>query len=244
MSRHPLIGLLAFLALCTMDARSEPPPQRKGESEIGHLVPVAPYPNERHRAYITACHGILRIADLETTELFVAQKHGTAVMVRRPSFQPEECLALKEKSKDRKYEIIHRRAGRNVWYAIENEGEKGINEIPVSETIRRLDKDRAVRIYALWARMLRRVRYPEEGPRAGCPDDGETIEFRYTWKGMYGETCSPSQGSPKMMADLGNALILYCLAPDNQLKKTLELVDKKCDDLERLLNSGDGAKNE
>ncbi|WP_154673917.1 FG-GAP repeat domain-containing protein [Singulisphaera acidiphila] len=95
-------------------------------------------------------------------------------------------------------------------------------------------RDRAQRAYCIWERMLKGVRYPEGGPHVGCPDDG--VNSEYAWKGMYGETCSPSRGAPKALADLGNSLISYCKASNDELQNALILLDKKCDELEGLLD--------
>ncbi len=164
-------------------------------------------------------------------------------MVKRPSFRPEECIALRERNGEGGYDLNHTQADRNIFYSMSDDGSnKESVMIKISKTAKPLDIGRAGRVYNLWLRMLMRVRYPEEGARAGCPDDGETLEFRYAWKGMYGETCSPSTGSPKAFADLGNALILYCKSQNDRSEHALMQIDRRCDELELLLNADDRVK--
>lgn len=217
---------------------AEPPPQPRILPELHHLVPVDPYPSDVSARYIKECHGVLRVAEAESSGLFQFHRRGTVVMVRRPSFDPEECIALREEAGARAYNLIYTRADRNIFWSLSKDDEKEEHaRIKVIEVTRPLDRNRAERVYDLWEMMLKGVRYPEGGPRAGRPDDGETIEFRYSWKGMYGETCSPSRGATKMLADLGDSLILYCKSQNYELEKNLKFVDESCEKLKATLDA-------
>lgn len=230
----------ALVVFCTVGANAGPPLQERARPEPGHLVPVDPYPPGRIHEYLKLCHELLRVTESEAVELFETHKRGTVVMVCRPSFRPEECLALREKDGAREYHLIYTRANRNIFDSMPDDADiEPLPRIKVAKVVKLLDRDRAQRVYDIWERMLRGVRYPEGGPRAGCPDDGETFEFRYAWKGMYGETCTPSRGAPKLLADLGNSLILYCQSQNDQLENTLMRLDKKCEAIERVLDAED-----
>lgn len=234
-------NLLAFLALSSVCWGADPAPKSVPRPQPSHLVPVYPYPSESHVSYIKQCHKLLLVQETEAVEMFQPYKWGTATMIIRPSFDPEECIALKEETNPRGYTLIYTRADRNIYYATaedEDGGPKKPVEFKITKLTCSLDPERSRRIYSLWNKMLMGVRYPEEGPRAGCPDDGITIEFRYAWEGMYGETCSPSQGPTKDFVDLGKAMIQCCKSPKREFDKNLSVLDDACKRLESSLDIG------
>lgn len=233
---------LAFVVSAIM-ARAEAPFQGRDRSESGHLVPVDPYRSGSSRLYIERCHKLLGVEEFEAAELLEPRKQGTVVMVRRPASQPEECIALREKAGATEYELTYARADRSVLAAMQQDPRKEpAGRVEVAKLTRPLDRERALRVYKIWERMLSRVRYPAGGACAGCPDDGEKLEFRYSWKGMYGETASPLRGASKRFADLGNILILYCRSQGHRANAALLLLDKECDGLEKVLDTEEQAE--
>ncbi len=58
----------------------------------------------------------------------------------------------------------------------------------------------------------------------------------------YGETKTPSTEAPKMLADVGDALILCCKSQDAELTKNLTLLDKRCEELEHFLDANGKAE--
>jgi hypothetical protein len=146
-------------------------------------------------------------------------------------------MALREESGAREYSLVYARAERSIWDSMPEDDDGEPARVKVTTLTKPFDRRRAQRVYDLWERMLKGVRYPDGGPGAGLLDDGEMIEFRYTRKGMYGETCSPEKGAPRLLTDIGDILITCCKSQGDELRKSLKALDAKCTELETYLNA-------
>lgn len=220
------VVILASLILadpCPGQDAAGPPVPAPAAGEPDHLVPVPPDPVPA--SYRAAWHA----------RLGVPRGREAGVMIRLPSFEPEECLVIRESADDPPaYTLTHARADRNIWYALAANRDDGrAQTVAVTRTEARLPPDLGRRACRNWDRMLRNVRYPAPGEgEGGC--DGVTTEFRR--ERMYGETWSPEGGSPAALVDLGLALIAACDAPEAKRAEALKQVEERCAALERYLD--------
>jgi hypothetical protein len=216
--------------------QDHPKASPRSRREIDHLVPIDPYYG----------HPVLRkYAELYSTLLQVpGWETKAAVMVYRPSFEPEECLVIYEtEEKRQRYTLIYTRADRNIWYSMpenrdEEERRKRPERVKVTHHEAPLPPYLARRVGKLWERMLAGVRYPGPEFDGSGIDDATVIELRYTRKfgrPMYGEARSPSLGAPKLLVDLGRALIDYASIAEPGRANVRQRVEAKCQALEEYL---------
>ena len=196
--------------------------------EPDHLVPLRPYSADWEKPYIDLWHEKLQVPD-----------QYLAVMVRRPSFDPESCLAIVQREEGpATYAIALTRSNTNLWYWMHSvargELRKAIEGKRFEAT---LPPELAGRVLKLWERMLGNVRYPKPEDETGGAD-GETIEFRHNPSysaARYGETWSPSRGAPKLFVDLGASLADYCEANADERPQLSETIIRRCEALEKRL---------
>ncbi|MEO7097859.1 MAG: hypothetical protein ABI162_00750 [Luteolibacter sp.] len=161
-------------------------------------------------------------------------------MVLRPSFDGESSLILhggeqrQEFSATEKFFLTYSLAEKNLWYSMpENNEEKKQKEINVTVTTVPVPKPMAVRLCSIWNRMILRTRVPVTSVNGF---DGISIEFA-TQRG-YGETWTPMQRkSPLLFVELGESLIDYCKASEEDRKAKLKKVSQKAGKLENYLDA-------
>ncbi|MEI7909599.1 MAG: hypothetical protein WCK77_08195 [Verrucomicrobiota bacterium] len=195
--------------------------------EPDHLVPVDPYPNDWRVRYTNVLHSLIK-----AKPFFFAQ------METRPTFSGESSLQLhgedgvSEFSKAKHFFLTYTEADTNIWYSMpenSNDGKKG----PVNVTITTVPISKAVasRLCEIWNEMLMRTRIPKE-EATGL--DGVTIEFA-TPRG-YGKTWTPTElKSPLLLVKLGESLIQYCKATEDNRASLMKDVETKAADIEMYL---------
>ena len=85
------------------------------------------------------------MVEFEKVKLFETHKHGTVIMVYRPSFDPEACIALREKDGSHEYELNYTQANHNISFSMPDNGKKGQTiAIKIAKSVKPLDRDRSV----------------------------------------------------------------------------------------------------
>jgi hypothetical protein len=87
---------LAVSQLAGATAASCEDPRRR---DPDHLVPVDPHPTGIHGKYQNLWQELLKVSEFEADDPEVLFGPGTKIvaMVHRPSFNPEECIFLRER---------------------------------------------------------------------------------------------------------------------------------------------------
>lgn len=217
-----LIALTLLIPTGLRSGRGADGPPAKTLSGPDHLVPLDPYnwASEYFRWY---CN-----------KLQLPTRPEAAVMVRLPSFDPEECLVIHESRDERPtYTLIYTRANQNIWYSMPHNSEDGKQKsVKVSRQEVSLPSELAGRVCRIWETMLRGVRYPSRDQDFEVMDGVRTEFWRHS---MYGQTSPPLKGAPKLLNDLGRVLMRYCSVPEDRRPKVLEEVERKCRALEKYL---------
>ena len=195
--------------------------------EPDHLIPVDPYPSDWRVRYTSALHSRIK-----------AKTYFFAQMETRPSFSGESCLQLhgedgiSEFSAAKSFFLTYSEADTSIWYSMpenSDDGKQGavnvtITTVPISKAV-------ASRLCTIWNEMLMRTHMPKEDA-TGL--DGITIEFA-TPRG-YGKTWTPTEPkSPLLLVKLGESLIQYCKAAENNRASLMKDVETKAANIERYL---------
>jgi hypothetical protein len=194
-----------------------------------HLVPANPNPGDWKVRYIEALRKQINL----DSPFFVR-------MVEMPSFEGESSLRLsatngtRDITKVDAFVLTFYQADTSIWYSMpENNQEKIRKQVVVSVKSAPLPKATALRVHAVWERMIQRVRKPEQ------PDstlDGVSYEFA-TQSGM-GESHNPgwNRQSPDRLVALGQSLKRYCEVKASQRKSSLEMIEIHLRSLEEYLD--------
>ena len=161
-----------------------------------------------------------------------------ALMLVKPSFESEYSLLLQGDGntasiKDSKsFSLTLTKAVGSIWESMpwNNDDEKQrkvtvkISTAPISPAL-------AARMHGLWNRMISRAHKPTH---PNTTFDGVSYEFA-TAIGR-GEAQNPSQrNSPALLTDLGECLVQYCQAPEEEREEILKEINKAADALETYL---------
>jgi hypothetical protein len=222
-----VIIVLAFLLSARASQAQEKPPVEREAPAPDHLVPIDPFPGEqmqRHR-------------ELYRETLYPEARHNDAVLIIRPSFQPDESLVIRSAGVDPDtFTLIHTKVNRNIWYSMaENSDDGHAKELVTKDREVPFPTVQAERARRLWVRMLERTRYvPLDIRNRVMALDGTTFEFEYNM--MYGESAAGAHGETVvLLEELGEALIHYCSVAEDKRAAALKEVDEKCLELERRL---------
>jgi len=233
------LGLVTALLIQGIKAKGEADPFAEpkasapdagGMRELDHLVPVDPYPGDWS----------VRYSD-KLRKLFVLEPPFSFRMLVRPSFSAEYVVSMINNPEDpgdsnnaNKLIIKYSIADKSIWYSMpENNEEKKEKAVTVDSKFVEFPKAQGTRLYKIWNRMLRQTRYPEGYGDGGL--DGTTYEFS-TWC-AYGEVWSPTaRKSPLLFIELGESLIAYCKATDEERVSAMKNIEAKAAKLEKYLD--------
>ena len=186
-------------------------------SSAEYLLPIRPYEFDEWR----------------NTEykLLIKDEHSILWMIVRPSWENTYCVLMK-KEKSGRYQIR--------WSELDIDPAKpqspsGLLRSPSDlivkqERIAELPAVTAEYISIAWSRTLAQTRYPNAAV-GGVQRvlDGVRFEF-FGEPGMYGQAWMPQAGAPKLLSDLGEALIVYVKTPaatrEDSLEKCREIASK------------------
>ncbi|AMV38048.1 hypothetical protein [Planctomyces sp. SH-PL62] len=234
------MAALAAWAMLATTAAAQERPAEDPPGPPGRLTPVDPYPSPAFESYIRACLSIMRVDEIESNDACDWGSLRAVVMVSRSPFDPESCVALRERRDGGGCELISVFPDRNIWFSLPEQqvGDDGEArdrkplEVKVRSATKAVDPVRAARVFALWERALLGVRYPEQEPPV--IEDAEVHEFRYRWKRMYGESQATTAGVAGALIGLGKAMIAVSDSQDD-VDATLARLDKASDELETRL---------
>ena len=160
-----------------------------------------------------------------------------ALMLVKPSFDGDYSLLLQGDGNSfsikgsKTFSLTLTKAEESIWYSMPgNNQKKEQKEIKLKTSTVAIDPSMAARLNGLWNRMILRTRY-SAAPNIGL--DGITIEFA-TAIGQ-GETWSPRQNSPSLLWGLGETLVQYCQAPEENREERLKEINAAADSLETYL---------
>lgn len=193
-----------------------------GQPDPDHLVPIDESRNRFSNEYHHRAERLLR-----------APGWAEAVVICRPSFDPEECVAIHRMRDDpSRYVMVHTRASRNIWSA-RSDRNPNRRHVTVSRREVPLPTELGRRICRLWDRMLSETRSPVGGSGLRAMD-GTTYEFHRHY--LRGETYDPPDGEdPRRLTTLADALLAYGGAGYTKRPEKLKAVEKACRDLEDYL---------
>jgi hypothetical protein len=222
-----IIALAFLLSARASQAQGKPPVFREVPPPPDHLVPIDPFPDELRQ----------RFRKLYRETLYPVHRHDDAVLIIRPSFDPDESLVIRSARVDPDtYTLIHTKVNRNIWYSMaEHNIDRKAKALVTTRREVPFPTVQAERARRLWVRMLERTRYvPLDVRNPFMGVDGTTLEFEYDM--MFAECRDPVEGETVLLlADLGLALIHYCSVAEDKRAAALKEVDEKCLELERRL---------
>ncbi len=224
-----LVVNLLFASVIATSAKEEGAGERARPYHPDHLVPVDPNPADWHVRYTEALSKQLNLH----SPFFIR-------MLELPSFEGESSLRLSGKNGEKEITKINEfiltlyEADKSIWYSLpENNEEKIQKPVVVAVKSASIPKPVALRLHAVWEKMIQRTRAPKQ------PDttlDGVTYEF--ATKTGKGEARNPKSNglSPGRLVALGYSLKNYCEVNASQRAGSLEMIEIHLKSLEKYLD--------
>jgi hypothetical protein len=186
-----------------------------------HLVPLQPYPADWEIDYTKQL-----TKHLGLDEVYLAR------MIVRPSFGAEYLVRIRGDKKSYAFDHSERffitvvASDESIWYSMpDNNSEKQQKPIHPKTFEATIPVYTARRVCGIWDEMILRTRYSREG---GGGLDGVTIEFASRYG--HGEAWTPRDGTaPALLWSLGESLITYAKAPEDERKAFLAAINKSAD---------------
>ena len=189
-----------------------------------HLVPLRPYPKDWETAYNKQLAKHLGLDEVYLARMLVRASFGGEYLMRIRGDKDSYAF-----DHSKKFFVTCVISDNSIWYSMpDNNDEKVQKPVNTKFFEAPIPVETARRLCRIWNQMIFRTRYSKAG-EGGL--DGVTIEFASRYG--HGEAWSPTDGtSPRLLMDVGEALVAYAKAPEAERKKLLTGVKKKADVIE------------
>ena len=194
---------------------------RLGAQEVTHSQRLAP---------VVTSFGLGEKWRTTTHDALISKPEPSLWMMVRPSFDPDYSVELVRVASgpngapDTGFMVRWHQAKENIWFASMrpvDDHRLGFRPPAHIQTISQeapLPTEVAHEVIAAWIHMLQETRYPKDSEFAAGMD-GTDYEF-YVWdpihhQPMVGHVWSPEEGPTRMLVDLGEHLIAFTKAPEN-----------------------------